>query len=245
MQLGCSIEKLDRFVNSLIDLTAICEKEWNSVPSSKKNEKKNRYIDELGADCYHFTRFSPSELHELYDHLFGNLPDDGYIWHDNKFGYEETLLIALHYMSKGTTYSEMKQTYGGDWTRYSFMVNFFAKFVFHKYYHRLCGKAMEFWSPKVNEFRKAIWEYYVCFDNEGRQDIHVPFDRFRVYGWIDCLMHLMCMPGSGPINDNDERNENAFDIQRVYFSNYAKGWGMKTQAVGLPNGMFGSIFLHL
>ena len=100
---------------------------------------------------------------------------------------------------------------------------------------------MEFWSPKVNEFRKAIWEY-VCFDNEGRQDIHVPFDRFRVYGWIDCLMHLMCMPGSGPINDNDERNENAFDIQRAYFSNYAKGWGMKTQAVGLPNGMFGSIF---
>ena len=53
----------------------------------------------------------------------------------------------------------------------------------YKYYHRLCGKAMEYWPPKVNEFKRAIWEY-VCFDNEGRQDIHVPFDRFRVYGGL-------------------------------------------------------------
>ena len=39
--LGCSNIDLDRFVSSLIDLTAICQSDWDNVPLSTNSPKKN------------------------------------------------------------------------------------------------------------------------------------------------------------------------------------------------------------
>ena len=76
-------------------------------------------------------------------------------------------------MEIGTKYNEMKETYGGDWTRYSYMVNFFSRYLYFKYYHRLMGRSMEYFCNDVIECRKSIWNY-VCFDSEGIQDVDVP-----------------------------------------------------------------------
>jgi len=57
--LGCSMLVIDEIVTSIIDVTAICQHEWDSVIISTNSAKKNRMIGELGSDCYHYTRFSP------------------------------------------------------------------------------------------------------------------------------------------------------------------------------------------
>jgi hypothetical protein len=121
------------------------------------------------------------------------------------------------------------------------MINWFAKFLYHKYYHRLCGHSLEYWVPDVSIFRKAIWKY-VCFDKDEKQDVNVMFEQFRVFGWIDCMQNFMNQPGSGPINEEDDRQNDVFFLQRAFYTKYGKGWGMKSQLVAFPNGMIGSVY---
>jgi len=239
--LGCSLLELDTFCTRLIDITAIRLKEWNEVQLSTQSPKRNRTIAELGPDCYHYTRLNQDELMELKELMFGDFQEDTYVFCKNKFTYEETLLIALHYMSSGTKYLAMKDTYGGDWTRYSYIVNWFSKFLFHKYYHRLCGKSLQYWASSVPEFRERIWRY-VCFDEMGNQVVDVELEDFRIFGFIDAMQHKTCCPGSGPINAEDDRRDDAAETQRAFFTSYGKMWGMKSQAVLLPNGMVGSTY---
>ncbi len=241
MNLNMSIIEHEKLVDTLIEFTAIRESEWDAVPRSILSPKRNRTIDELGTDCYHYTRFSSSELKLIRDHLFGKFPTNSYTWCENRYTFEETLIIAMHYMANGTKFIEMKEIYGGNWTRFSHMTNFFAKFLFHKYYHRLCGRSLEYWAEKTDQFRKAIYDY-VVHDEDGVQDIDIDLENFRIFGWIDCLHHIMCQLASGPCNEDDDRYENRYELQRAYYTKYIKSWGMKTQAVGLPNGMYGSVF---
>ena len=123
------------------------------------------------------------------------------------------------------------------------MVNFFAKFLEHKYYHRICGRSLEHWAEQgdVNTFRKAIWRY-VCFDEKGNQDILINHEHFRPWGWIDCMKQISCQPGSGPVGEDDARRDDRFEIQRAFYTHYGHVWGMKTQAVHLPNGIVGSCY---
>ena len=240
--LGCSVVDLDTFCQSLIDLTAITRAEWNNVQVTNNSPKKNRTIAELGdTNCYNFTRFRASELIVLYNLLFSGRRSDKYTFKKCTFTYEETLLISLHYMANGTKYNEMKEVYGGDWTRYSYMVNFFARYLYHKFYHRLMGRSMEYFNRDVPDCRNAIWNY-VCFDSEGEQDVNVPFDRFRPFGFIDCMTTQTSRPGSGPRNEEQEREDDAYAIQRAFFTSYGKKRGMKTQAIYLPNGMVSHVF---
>ena len=144
-------------------------------------------------------------------------------------------------MALGSKYDLMKETYGGDWTRYLCMISFFARFLYYKYYHRLMGRSMEYFATNVNDCREKIWRC-VCFDNEGNQNIDVPLEHFRLFGFIDCMTTSTCMPGSGPINENQDRVENTFEIQRAFFTSYGKKWGMKIRAIYLPNGMVSNVF---
>jgi len=232
---------LDTLCADLVDLTGIRRSEWNSIELSTKSPKRNRTIVQLGSSCYHYTRLNQDELTQLRDEMFGKFPTDHYTFEKRKFSYEETMLIALHYMALGTKYYEMKDTYGGDWTLYSYMVNYFARFLYHKYYHRLCGRSMEFWAEHVPVYREAIWKY-VCTDGEGNLDIDVLLQFFRVFGWIDCMQHETCTPASGPINADNDRNDDMYLIQRAFFTAYGKMHGTKTQALHLPDGMVGNVY---
>ena len=103
------------------------------------------------------------------------------------------------------------------------------------------GKPMEYFNTDVPEYRKAIWNY-VCFDPEGEQDVNVPFERFRPSGFIDCMTTQTSRPRSGPRNEEQEREDDDYAIQRAFFTSYGKTWWMKTQAIYLPNGMVPHVF---
>jgi len=244
--LGCSLLDLDQAISDVIDLTGIRRVEWDSVRLTTRQPKKNRTIIELGPMCYHQTRFTEDELEKLNGLFFGSFPTDKYVFKGNVFSYEETLLIALDYMANGTKYVTMSQTYGGDWTRYSLIVNWFAKFLFHKYYHRLCGRSLQYWihSENVDKFRTGIYNFvkYNNTDTSIPELDHIIIDYFRTMGYLDCMQLAMCQPGSGPINDDDERNPDRWEIQRAFYTAYGKMWGMKCQGTFFPNGMLGNAF---
>ena len=72
---------------------------------------------------------------------------------------------------------------------------------------------------------------------------NITFDEFRLMGFVDCKQERTSVPGSGPINEDNDRREGADGLQRAYFSSYGKKHGMKTQVVLLPNGMVGHAFV--
>ena len=240
--LGVTIIELDDTCNAIFNLTAIRASDWNLVETTKSTPKINRTINSFqDNDAKSNTRFSRNELHRLKDALFGMQPTNFYTWKRHKFTYEETLLIALDYMANGYKYQKMKDTYGGNWSLYSYPVNFFARYLHHKFYHRLSGRSLEYWAPHVEKFRKAIW-LKVCFDEDKCMDINVVFTIFAVFSWIDAMQHEMCRPGGGPIDSEDNRRRDENQIQRAFFTSYGKMHGMKTLALYLPNGMIGSVF---
>ena len=144
-------------------------------------------------------------------------------------------------MANGTKYQKMSETYGGDWAMYGYPINFFARFLYQKYYHRLSGQSMQYWALNADAFRKAIW-LKVCFDKDANQDIMISYDEFAVFGWIDGMQHQTCRPGGGPIDDEDNRRPDENRTQRAFFTSYGKMHGMKTLALHLPNGMVGSVY---
>ena len=102
---------------------------------------------------------------------------------------------------------------------------------------------MRRWVGDINTFHEAIWKQIV-FDEDGRQHIFINLDDFRVFGFIDCMAHEACTPGTGPINDNEDRRPEAYGTQRAFFTRYGKIHGLKSQIVILPNGMICHAWIH-
>ena len=237
---------LDEILGKIIDVTGIRSSEWELIEISTRIPSRNRKINELGNDSYNFTRFNSAELTILYSLLFSDFNEISYVTYNNRFTFKETLIIALHYMAHATSYYELCYVYGGDWTGYSLIINWFARFLFHKFYHRVCGKSLEYWTTvfNIDIMREKIFEY-VCYDNnyewiKGLE--HISLDMFWVFGFIDWMMKICCCPGSGPVNNGD-RHINDNEIQRAFFTNYGHQWRAKTQGVLLPNGMLVNIYI--
>ncbi len=76
----------------------------------------------------------------------------------------------------------------------------------------------------------------VCFNEDGEQDnIPIPFEAFRPFSWLDAMQNSFCAPGGGTIDDEGNRRENRFEIQRAFYTAYGKTWGMKSQCLYSPN----------
>ena len=200
------------------------------------------------------TRFDKAQMHCIYHHFFGRMKSTHYIFCKNKFSYEETLIIALDYMANGHKYSSLKHRYGGDWTRYTYPINFFARFLYKRFYHRLTGNSLNYLADKVDIYREAMWKT-CCFDEEGNNVSGYNLNEWRPWCLIDCQQHDTCCPGSGPVyknnddsdaemngNEDGDRRQNAYAIQRAFYTRYGKKWGMKTQVLFCPDGMVGSAF---
>ena len=159
--LGCSMSDLDSVMDTVVNLSTINRREWDSVKLTTTSPPKNRTIEGLGPMCYHLTRFTLDELKKLKALFFGEYDSNTYVFCKNKFTFEETMLIALDYMANGTKYITMSMTYGGDWTRYSLITIWFSKFVFHKYYHRLSGRSLSYFLDEniVDVCREKIFMY--------------------------------------------------------------------------------------
>ena len=107
----------------------------------------------------------------------------------------------------------------------------------------ISGNSLQRWVGDIHTFREAIWKQ-VVFDDDGTQRIFINLEDIRVFAWIDCKGHVACTPGSGPVNDNDDRRENAYEVQRAFYTRYGKLHGLKSQIVLLPNGMICHAWIH-
>lgn len=62
--------------------------------------------------------------------------------------------------------------------------------------------------------------------------------------FIDCMSYKSTTPGAGPINNEDDRREHAYLIQRAFYTRYGIKHGNKTQDLLLPNGIIGHAWVH-
>ena len=112
---------------------------------------------------------------------------------------------------------------------------------------------MRMWMPKIDEFRYAIWDKLsngaaldISSNGEGNDEtlhrcayLQIPFDSFRIFGFLDDTGFRTTAPGI------EARRTMGFfdDVQRSFYSGYFGHHGMKVQALTLPNGMFGSVYI--
>ena len=211
--LGVSIIDLDKFVVATIDVTTIRRGECAEVERTTRLPKTNRTINELGSTwIYHNTHFTKEEMQQLLVLFFGRMNTNSYTYKTYRFTYEESLLISLHYQSHGIAYNQLSSTYGGDWLKYTYMVKFFSTYLYHKFYYWLCGRSLEYWVLNLEIYRKSIW-LDACFDDSDKQDVPIPFNHFKPWSSIDCMQKWTCTPGSGPINNENDRRDNYAELQ--------------------------------
>lgn len=124
--------------------------------------------------------------------------------------------------------------------------------LFSTFYHRISGNSIEFWAPKVADFREAIWQVVIGVPSQLQtpppnvvQDpnIDIGLNDFHVCSFGDCIQHITSCPGAGPVNELGDRRPDAFQTQRAFYTRYGKTWGLKTQAITFPNGMIGHAFV--
>ena len=141
--LSLTLVDIDHVCSEIIYLSTIRASDWNEVVSTRNSPKKHRTIDSFSdIDTKSNTRFMKFELHQILELVFGSQPTIGFSWHSYKFSYKETLLIALDYMANGNKYQKMKDISVGNWATYGYAINFFARFLYQKYYHGLTEKSM-------------------------------------------------------------------------------------------------------
>lgn len=210
--------------------------------------KRNRCINELNdTTAYFFTGFTVNQLHKMYLHL--RIPQ--YFFPVNRrcrYTGEETLVTFLYWLRKGSSFIEMSSlVFGGDARDFSHMMRLIVHHLYVTFYHKISGDSLRMWTDYIDDFRLAIynrltsnprwWEMAVFPDMHAIMDLS--YECFRIFGFLDDVEMATSRPG-------DTTNRRMFflhDVQRAFYSGYFKSHGLKAQAVLLPNGMYGSVFL--
>ena len=83
-------------------------------------------------------------------------------------------------------------------------------------------------------------------DNEDRdvsttqqRSLNILYESFRIFGFVDDTGFR----ATAPRRDTHRRLGYSEDVQRAFYWGYFAGHGLKVQAVTLPNGLFGSVFV--
>jgi hypothetical protein len=208
-------------------------------------------IDELSdSDALAFTGFNKSQLRRLY--IAWRMEDCYRVPRRYTFTGEEILIYFLFFLRKGHTYTDMSRfVFGGDPRRFSYAIRVAVDYLYNKFYHKISGDSMSMWLLQVESFRRAIWTRLrsgalreeVQYDGRLADPEYVitdlPFEEFRVFGFIDDYGVRCLRPGDEATRVHGFTD----DIQRAYYSGYLRDHGMKAQVVFLPNGMVGSVFV--
>ena len=201
---------------------------------------RNRRIEEWTEDIIlkEHTRFTKSELNQLKDLFFDDIDTNYVIVHGHRIYLEFALLIFVKYFCSGEDYPKLQSTFGGDTTKYTHAINFLVDHLYTKYYHKICGSSLQLYMNDVDSFRTAIYNtsFEPSLDN-------YPLDDHRIFGFIDTKGHESTRPGGSGAAEHDEERAEQFQLQQAFYSAYGKMHGLRVQAVTLPNGMFGHIYV--
>ena len=212
---------------------------------------QRRCIDDLTiVECRDITGPSHEQLKLLLRHL--RVP---YRLCDKRsrrvFTGEEAFLHYIAYDRLGITKLQLSTFYfGGDPRRLTYSIRVFGRYLYTTFYHKIAGDSMRMWIRRIHEFRYAIWnrvmdtEILELTRNYNQSDLNalrleVPFESFRVFGFIDDTSQYTTAPGI-----EARRRYGCIDnIQRAFYSGYFSAHGLKAQVLSLPNGMVGSVFV--
>ena len=106
---------------------------------------------------------------------------------------------------------------------------------------------------EIEQFRVSIWKKLTDGHtverarNTGTQDVEIitnvtlaiPSSSFRLFRFLDDSGFRTQAPG----RTLRRRYGLTQDVQRAFYSGYFSGHGLKVQALTLPNGLFGSVFV--
>jgi hypothetical protein len=88
----------------------------------------------------------------------------------------------------------MAQTiFGRDPRLFTHYIRAITDHVYSQFYHKISGDSMQQWIPKIDSFRGAIWQKLMNgLVNERSSNgknvdwqVWIPFNLFRIFGWID------------------------------------------------------------
>ena len=67
----------------------------------------------------------------------------------------------------------------------------------------------------------------------------IPYESFHMFAFIDETWFCTTTPGISTRRRYDFHD----NVQRLFYLSYCSGYGIEVQAVTLPNGMFGSVYV--
>ena len=214
---------------------------------------KRRSIDDLSiSESREMTGLSINQLKKLYIHL--RIPPL-LIWKRRySFDGEEAFLHFMLYLRCGESKLRMSTSYfGGDPRRFTYSVRLIIDHLYHHFYHKISGDSMQMWVDQIKDFRNSIWKkltqgYTIESTTDTQGTVHqtvtnvsleIPPSSFRIFGFLDDTGFRT----QAPARTLRRRYGLTQDVQRAFYSGYFSGHGLKVQAVTLPNGLFGSIFV--
>ena len=138
---------------------------------------------------------------------------------------EEAMIVFLHTIRTATAYIRMTPVFGGDPRKYTFYIRAIIKHMYHHFYHKITGDSMRQWLPQIDDFRQAIWDRLLDgIVEEERADgtiidyeLYIPYDTFRVFGWLDDTDMATSRPRPGHPVVNEEGRAVSTDTQRAYY----------------------------
>ena len=264
LRLGKIIKTIDIMSKNMLDEGYCYYLEYLSVayyPTSNRITRSNEgdrfppfqntSIDSLGENqCRQMTGLSVAQLLLLHKHLRIPLQIRDDVSRRSYSG-EEAFLHYVTYNRLGITKLQLSlYHFGGDPRRFTNTIRAITNYIYVTFYHKISGDSMTQWLSSIDTFREAIWRKIVTggtiessTNNSGDTDtlihIDIPFNTFRIFGMVDDTGFRTSAPGI------EARRVMGFndDVQRSFYSGYFAGHGIKIQAVSLPNGMIGSIFV--
>ena len=92
--------------------------------------------------------------------------------------------------------------FGGDPRRFTYSIRLMGKHIYETFYHKVSGDSIRMWMPKIIDFRYAVWDILeTVYSNAVAADVNrfiflgIPFESFRIFGFIDDTGFRTTAPG--------------------------------------------------
>ena len=189
------------------------------------NQHQNRRIDGL-ADNNSSEELFGFKIHELELLLTHWRIPQRMRMANHVFSGEEAMLIFLCYIRTATPFTRLAQTtFGGDPRKYTYHVRSISDHLYSHFYHKISGDSMQQWVPFVADFRRAIWDKLLSgLVNEQHADgseidyeVYIPFNTFRIFGWLDDTDMQTNRPRPARTMDGDNEVIDLHDTQQAFY----------------------------
>ena len=219
----------------------LCDIDPNEEEPHEYGIPRNRSFNDWDEyNCDHFTRFSKSELEQIYYEF--NFPREIKIHNaDNKFytfSGEEIFLFCVTKLATGYSNIDLCiQQFGGAPQRWSKAYKWFCYRTYDRYKDVIGIQGLQRFTHRFRKYARAIArkfnEYRYLIDNDTGTYIHVEsttvqINRFNICGFIDGSVWETFTPGSGPHGDYNGtmRRNDWYVTQRSVYSGYRKLHGL-------------------